>query len=39
VAEGTELISDNWMREADEDYLPNVEAGQIKRYLYQIHVD
>lgn len=39
VAEGTELICDNWMREADEDYLPSVEAGLIRRYLYQIHID
>jgi len=39
VAEGTELICDNWIREADNDYLPSVEAGLIKRYLYQIYVD
>lgn len=38
VAEGTELICDNWIREADEGYLPCVEAGHIKRYLYQIYV-
>ncbi len=39
VAEGTELICDNWIREADEYYLPSVEAGHIKRYMYQIYVD
>jgi ubiquinone/menaquinone biosynthesis C-methylase UbiE len=39
VVEGTELICDNWIREADDDYLPSVEAGLIKRYLYQIYVD
>jgi ubiquinone/menaquinone biosynthesis C-methylase UbiE len=38
VAEGTELICDNWIREADEGYLPSVEAGHIKRYLYQIYI-
>ena len=39
VSEGTELICDNWIREADGNYLPSVKAGQIKRYLYQIYVD
>jgi ubiquinone/menaquinone biosynthesis C-methylase UbiE len=39
LAEGTELICDNWIREADEDYLPSVKAGHIKRYLYQIYVE
>jgi SAM-dependent methyltransferase len=39
VSEGTQLICDNWIREADEDYLPSLEAGHIKRYLYQIYVD
>jgi len=39
VSEGSELICDNWIREANEDFLPSVEAGLIKRYLYQIHVD
>lgn len=37
VSEGTELICDNWIREADEDYLPSIEAGLMKRYLYQIN--
>ncbi len=39
VSEGTELFCDNWIREADEYYLPSVKAGHIKRYLYQIYVD
>jgi len=39
VSEGAELICDIWIREADEDFLPGIEAGTIKRYLYQIHVD
>ena len=38
LAEGTELICDNWIREADEDYLPSVEARLLRRYLYQISV-
>ncbi len=39
VSEGAELICDIWIREADEDFLPSIEAGIIKRYLYQIYVD
>lgn len=39
VSEGAELICDIWIREADEDFLPGIEAGKIKRYLYQIYVD
>jgi len=39
VSEGAELICDIWIREADEDFLPGIEAGMIKRYLYQIYVD
>jgi len=39
VSEGTELICDNWIQEADEDYLPSVKAGLIKKYLYQIYVE
>jgi cyclopropane fatty-acyl-phospholipid synthase-like methyltransferase len=38
VSEGTELICDNWIRVAEQDYLPSVEAGLIKRYLYQIQL-
>lgn len=39
VSEGTQLICDNWIREADEDYLPSLEAGHIKRSLYQVQLD
>ena len=39
VSEGAELICDIWIREADEDFLPGIEEGMIKRYLYQIYVD
>ncbi len=39
VSEGTELICDLWIREAEEDFLPGIEAGTIKRYLYQIYID
>jgi len=39
VSEGAELICDNWIREANIDFLPSIEAGMIKRYLYQIYVD
>lgn len=38
LAEGTELICDNWIREANDDYLPHVEANLIRRYLYQVHI-
>jgi ubiquinone/menaquinone biosynthesis C-methylase UbiE len=36
VAESTQLICDNWIREANEDYLPSVESGRLRRYLYQV---
>ena len=38
VAEGNQIICDNWIREADIDYLPSVKAKLIRRYLYQIIV-
>ena len=38
IAEGTELICANWIREADDDYLPGVEANLLRRYLYQVHI-
>ena len=34
AAEGNGFIGDNFVREAEEDYLPDVRAGRIARYLY-----
>ena len=36
--DGASLICDNWVREADEIYLPAVNANKIKRYLYHAQV-
>lgn len=36
--EGASLICDNWVREADEIYLPAVNANKIRRILYHVHV-
>ncbi len=38
AAEGNALIADNWIREADEEYLPAIEAGEMRRYLYHAGV-
>ena len=38
VTEGTELVCDNWIREADNDYLPSVESNEIRRYFFLVHV-
>ena len=34
VAEGNELIIDSFMLDADEDYLPALKAGKLRRFLY-----
>lgn len=34
IAEGNEVIFDSFMHDANEDYLPAVEAGKLRRYLY-----
>ena len=38
VRDGASLICDNWIREADEIYLPAVNGNRIKRYLYHVHI-
>jgi ubiquinone/menaquinone biosynthesis C-methylase UbiE len=38
VAEGNAFISDNWLREADKEFLPAIEAGTIARYLYHVRL-
>ena len=35
-AEGNGFISTNLIREAEDDYLPDVNAGKIARYLYHV---
>ena len=37
-AEGNGFISANWIREADEEFLPAIEAGTLTRYLYHVHL-
>jgi len=32
--EGNAFIVDNYISEADEGFLPAIEAGEIRRYLY-----
>ena len=36
VAEGNEVIFDRFMLDADEDYLPAVEEGKLRRFLYVV---
>lgn len=38
VAEGNEVIFDSLMHSADEDYLPAMKAGKLRRYLYIVNV-
>lgn len=38
AAEGNAFIADNWIREADEEYLPALDAGEMRRYLYHARV-
>lgn len=38
IREDAALICDNWVREADEIYLPAIRANLISRYLYHVHV-
>ncbi len=37
-AEGNGFICDNWIREADDEYLPALKAGELRRYLYLVHL-
>jgi len=34
--EGNEFIHRNWRREAEEEFMPALAAGKLRRYLYQI---
>lgn len=38
VRDGAEFICDNWIYWADTEYLPAIEADEIRRYLYHIRV-
>lgn len=36
--EGNGFIADNWIREADEEYLPALAADEMRRYLYHVRL-
>ncbi len=36
--EGNEFIYQSWMREADDEYLPAIELGDMRRYLYHVRL-
>lgn len=36
--EGNGFICSNWIREADDEYLPAIEANEIRRYLYHVRL-
>ena len=36
--EGNEFIYHNWMREADDECLPAIQSGGMRRYLYHLRV-
>ncbi len=38
AAEGNAFICDNWLREADQEFLPAIEAGTVTRYLYHVRL-
>ena len=38
VAEGNAFICDNWLKEADNEFLPGIEGGTITRYLYHVRL-
>ncbi len=38
AAEGNAFICDNWLTEAENDFLPGFEAGTITRYLYYLRL-
>ena len=37
-AEGNRFICENWIREADDEYLPALNAGELGRYLYLVRL-
>jgi ubiquinone/menaquinone biosynthesis C-methylase UbiE len=36
--EGNGFISQNWIREADDEYMPAIKANEIRRYLYHVRL-
>ncbi|MDH3689465.1 MAG: class I SAM-dependent methyltransferase [Gammaproteobacteria bacterium] len=36
--EGNGFIYENWIREAETEFLPPVESGDMRRYLYHVHM-
>jgi ubiquinone/menaquinone biosynthesis C-methylase UbiE len=38
AAEGNAFICENWLSEAENDFLPGFEAGTITRYLYHVRL-
>jgi len=36
--EGNEFFYETWIREADDEYLPAIESGGMRRYLYHLRV-
>ncbi len=38
AAEGNAFICDNWLREADEEFLPAIEAETVARNLYHVRL-
>ncbi len=36
--EGNSFIYQSLMREADNEYLPAIESGDMRRYLYHVRV-
>lgn len=38
AAEGNAFICDNWLKEADNEFLPAIENGTVARYLYHVRL-
>ena len=36
--ESNEFIYQNWIREADNEFLPAIESGELRQYLYHVQV-
>ncbi len=36
--EGNGFICQNWIREADDEYMPAIKANEIRRYLYHVRL-
>jgi hypothetical protein len=37
-SEGNGYICEHWLREANEEFLPALEANELRRYLYLVRV-